>query len=336
MKKLGGKKFAFIILLIGFFSILLFMIFPHYLFLTRTLKISPIKTLFSLDSPHTYDDKIAILILGIAGGNHDGPNLTDSITVVSYNLKTNSLVTISVPRDIWSDTLKDKINSAYAYGEAKLQGGGLKLAKAEIQAVVGIPVQYGAVVDFEKFRELIDFLGGVDVKVERSFTDSDYPISGKENDTCSGDPQYRCRYETVSFNEGLAHMDGTTALKYVRSRHAQGAEGNDFARNKRQQKIFQSVKTKLITLLKKFDITTFEKLYGVLNQGITRDISNQQTAILFKNMILKGNLSQKQITLDQDFFTVPDFSGYNEQYVLTPKTGNFDEIHLFVQKSVSK
>ena len=59
--------------------------------------------------------------------------------------------------DIWSDTLQDKINTAYAYGEAKKTGGGLTLAKAELSNIIGQPVQYAAVIDFSKFETLIDF-----------------------------------------------------------------------------------------------------------------------------------------------------------------------------------
>ena len=34
---------------------------------------------------------VNVLLLGISGGGHDGPNLTDTIMVASYNLKTNKL-----------------------------------------------------------------------------------------------------------------------------------------------------------------------------------------------------------------------------------------------------
>src|SRR3989344_4978518 len=237
---MSKRIFLFLVLLAIIY--LLLTTSRYYRFLTETLKISPIKTLLSLDSLKTYDDQVTILILGIAGMNHQGGTLSDSIIVVNYNLQTNSLLTISLPRDIWSDTLQDKINTAYAYGEAKQKNGGLKIAKAEIEAVVGIPIQYATVIDFAKFKELIDILDGVDINVERSFTDHKFPIPGRENDTCRGDTDLKCRYESITFNKGLTHMDGKTALIYVRSRHADGAEGNDFARNRRQQKILAAIK----------------------------------------------------------------------------------------------
>src|SRR5689334_8578368 len=82
---------------------------PYYNFLTKTLKISPLKTLLTFGVPNSYDNQITIVILGIAGGNHDGPNLSDSISVFNYNIKNNKLLTVSLPRDIWTDTLRSKI-----------------------------------------------------------------------------------------------------------------------------------------------------------------------------------------------------------------------------------
>ena len=66
--------------------------------------------------------------------------------------------------------------------------------------------------------------------IPKAFTDSQYPIAGKENDACGGDATFACRYKTVQFQAGSQHMDGKTALMYVRSRHAEGDEGTDFAR----------------------------------------------------------------------------------------------------------
>ncbi|MBI4008822.1 LCP family protein [Candidatus Roizmanbacteria bacterium] len=326
----GSFKTKIIIFLIVSFILLFFLLKPHYLFLTKTLRISPLKTLFSLGSLRSYDDQVAILILGISGGNHEGPNLSDSIIVINYDLRSHKLITISLPRDIWSDTLKDKINTAYSYGEAKQTHGGLKLAKAEIEAVVGMPIHYAAVIDFDKFKELIDFIDGIDVNIERSFEDKRFPIQGRENDECGGDLEYLCRYETVSFTKGKIHMDGVTALKFVRSRNATGEEGSDFARNKRQQKILEAIKNKLFSKVKTLDLSYLNSLYKVIDKLIIRDIENQQIALIARNILLSRNFSQKQINLSQNFFSVPDPTYYDGHYVLIPKDGNYNKIHHYI------
>src|SRR5437868_38420 len=46
------------------------------------------------------DDRVNVLLLGIGGGAHEGADLTDSIIITSYNLKTNKSYLISVPRDL--------------------------------------------------------------------------------------------------------------------------------------------------------------------------------------------------------------------------------------------
>lgn len=302
----------------------------YYRFLSNTLKISPIKALFFKDSLKTYNDRVNIALLGIAGGDHDGPNLSDSIMVVNYNMKDNKLTTIAIPRDIWSDTLKDKVNSAYAYGEVKKKGGGLTLAKAELGSIVGSPIHYAVVIDFNEFKELIDFLGGVEVNVEQSFIDEKFPIAGKENDLCDGDPEYKCRYKTISFEKGQQYMGGETALNFIRSRHSKGEEGTDFARSKRQQKMIEAIKNKLFESKFLFNLDKFKKTYQVIDKLIIRDITNQQTTIILRNIFLKRNFKQKSIILDENLFIVPPYENYGGKYVLVPLSGDFNNIHQYI------
>ena len=259
--------------------------------------------------------------------------MSDTIIVANYNFKTNKATTISIPRDIWSPTLRDKINSAYAYGEAKKEGGGFTLARAEVSRIVGLPIQYAAVSDFDKFKGLIDFLGGVDVSVERSFTDKKFPIAGRENDDCGGDdPEYLCRYETISFNKGVAKMDGETALKFVRSRNAEGPEGTDFARESRQQKVINAVVEMMVARVKKLDLASYNKIYELLNSLIKRDISNQQLAIIAKNAVLKRGFNLNKLTLEEKLFENPPISDkYDYRWVLVPDGDNYDKIHSLIK-----
>lgn len=321
------------IIIISLLIIIYLIVKPYINFVNKVLNISIIKTLISKDSLKIYDNQVNILLLGISGGHHDGPNLSDSNIVINYNFKTNQLTTISIPRDLWSPTLENKINSAYAYGEAKKPGsGGFILAKAEMAAVIGLPIQYAAVIDFQQFKKLIDFLGGIDVEVENSFIDEKFPIAGKENDDCNGDKTYACRYETISFTKGIISMNGETALKFTRSRNAQGDEGTDFAREKRQQKVIEAVKNKLINLLKNPNLKTYKEVYQILNNLIKRDITNQQAAIIAKNIILKRNFHQKKILLSEDFFDNPPLwdNRYQGLWVLVPKNEDYSLIHQYI------
>lgn len=332
---------------------LIIIIRPYYLFVTQTLKVSPIKTLFSFDGLKSYNSHVNILFLGIAGEDHEGPNLSDSIIVLSYDLKINHLITISIPRDVWSEALRDKINSAYAYGEAKKKGGGFILAKAEVETIIGQPIHYATTVNFGQFKELIDFLGGIEVNVEKTFDDYAFPIPDndlKEPATCGHTDEdiqkftdsypteqeiwkyFPCRYQHVHFDAGVTNMDGPTALNFVRSRHAEGFEGTDYAREKRQQKVIESIKNKLISFAKMPNLTQYKKLYDLVNNLIKRDIDNQQLAIILKNIIFKKNFKQEKIILSNDFFVNPttNLDRYGGLWVLAPKDNNIKIVHEYI------
>ncbi|MFH0927967.1 MAG: LCP family protein, partial [bacterium] len=173
-----------------------------------------------------------ILLLGVGGYGHEGPQLSDTILLVSLDREDKKVGIISIPRDLSVEIPgygERKINSANAYGEEKGQGEGPKLAAQVAESVFGMPVHYYVRVDFNAFQSIIDQIGGVDINVDRAFTDSQYPTNDYG-------------VETISFNAGWQHMDGQTALKYSRSRHGTGGEGSDFARSARQQKILNAVK----------------------------------------------------------------------------------------------
>src|SRR4030042_739908 len=192
------------------------------------------------------DGRTNILILGKGGEGHEAPDLTDTMLFLSLNYKDKKTTIISLPRDIWLPELRTKLNSVYYWGNKKEDRGGIILAKASVEEILGQPVHYAVVLDFSGFKEIIDILGGVEVDVETSFTDAKYPISGRENDLCNNDPEYKCRYETLRFTLGRQLMDGETALKFARSRNAEGDEGTDFARQKRQQKIIKAIEEKIL------------------------------------------------------------------------------------------
>src|SRR3989344_4326105 len=138
----------------------------------------------NIELKKTSPEKINILLLGIGGGNHEGPNLTDTIILASLNLKDPKATLISLPRDIWSTDIRGKINRAYSDGEEARKGAGLILAKSVVGKITGQSIDYGVVIDFSGFIKAVDLMGGLDVNIDRTFDDYEYPIEGKENDPC--------------------------------------------------------------------------------------------------------------------------------------------------------
>lgn len=271
-----------------------------------------------------------ILVMGKAGGASDGPDLTDTMILISVSLTKPGIVTISIPRDMWVPEIRAKINSAYYwgnqntayFGDLKNSTGGIGFAKTITAEVVGSPIQYGIVVDFTGFKDVIDALGGIQVNVERSFTDNLYPIAGKESDTCDGDPLLKCRYQTVTFNVGLQTMNGDTVLEFVRSRHAVGDEGTDIAREARQQKVIDAIKGKVlqpkVILSAKVDLA----MLGVIKKYVVTDLDLPAVGMLARK-ILEGKNNIKQLLIPQDLlFNPPVNAVYDQQYVFIPKAGN--------------
>ncbi|EKD86324.1 MAG: cell envelope-related transcriptional attenuator, partial [uncultured bacterium] len=135
---------------------------------------------------------------------------------------------ISLPRDTWSSDIKGKINKAYSDGEETRHGGGLVLAKTVVSKITGQNVDYGIVIDFSGFINAVDLMGGLDINVDKTFDDYEYPLTGKEDDPCDNKPEdleklatassqleaFPCRYEHLHFDRGMNHMDGETALKF--------------------------------------------------------------------------------------------------------------------------
>lgn len=314
-----------LVLIAGFF------LKPYYDFVKKITGTSPLKIALLEGKYKKTQGKINVILLGKGGARHDGPNLTDSILAASYDINLKRATLISVPRDIWSDTLKDRINSAYAYGETKKKGGGMTLAKAEVGAIIGLPIHYAFVVDFEKFTELIDYVGGIEVYVERSFDDFKFPIPGLENELCSGNPEYQCRYEHISFKKGWRHMNGDTALKFVRSRNAEGIEGTDFARNARQQKVVNALIEKIAARIKKLNVKNLEAMYNIIDRAVERDITNEEAAFVGKKLIMAGHITKVNVPLTEDWFSTPQRSKkYEGKFVFIPKNGSFETIHKFI------
>jgi len=275
----------------------------------------------------TTDGRTNLLVLGIAGGSHAGADLTDTILVLSLDSLKKKLTMISLPRDIWSDTLKDKINSAYHYGEAKQPLGGILLSRVIVEDMIGLPIHYVLLVDFSGFKEVIDLVGGVAVDVPQGFTDPQFPIAGKEGDECDGDPEYKCRYEVLEFKAGKQLMDGERALKYVRSRHAEGEEGSDFARSRRQQEVLLALKDRLVSFGQWASLARIRGLISALDQMTETDIRLGELLTITKVMsgIPSGQI--KRISLEP-LLEAPPLWVYG-RYVLVPKE-DYASIHSFL------
>src|SRR3989344_4788174 len=179
------------------------------------------------------EDRINILLIGIGGEGHEGGLLADTIILANIKPSTKEVALLSVPRDLtvnipgYGDR---KINNANAFGEMDdLPGGGGMFTARILSNILNTSIPYYIRVDFSGFKKIVDEAGSVNINVEKSFTDYEYPTID-------------FGYQTISFKQGNQKMDGDKALKYTRSRHGNNGEGSDFARSRRQQKVILALK----------------------------------------------------------------------------------------------
>jgi LCP family protein required for cell wall assembly len=135
-------------------------------------------------------DRVNVLLLGIGGAGHDGPQLTDTLIFTSFRPSDGAVAMMSLPRDMTVPIPNygyRKVNHANAYGEMNDPGSGPTLASQVIGEVLDQEIHYYLRVDFAGFEEFIDAIGGVDVFIENGFTDSNYPIEGKAYDACGNE-----------------------------------------------------------------------------------------------------------------------------------------------------
>lgn len=266
------------------------------------------------------EDRVNVLITGMGGAGHPGPYLTDTIILASYKPSTNQVSMISVPRDLnvpINEWEWKKINSINAYAEVKEAGSGAKALAEKASEYLDIPIHYYIRVDFSGFKDLIDELGGIEVCVDRTFTDYEYPTLDY-------------KYQTVYFDEGCQKMGGDAALKYVRSRHGNNGEAGDFARSRRQQKVIMALKDEIFSFTTFFSLRKVEKLLETYNENIA---TNFEVWELMRGIKLAKNVNLENVVTEvlSDAPGGPLYSTMiNGAYVLLPKQDDFADVKQII------
>ena len=165
--------------------------------------------------------RINLLLVGLDEVPGEDINRSDSIAFVSIDIDDKVVRMLSIPRDTRvqiPDRGWQKLNHAYAYG-------GVDLLKTTLVNYLGVPIPYHVIVNLDSFPELVDLIGGVTINVPKRL---------RYTDKAGG--------VHIDIPAGEQHMDGKTALGYVRFRH--DALG-DIGRVERQQVFMMAVFRKM-------------------------------------------------------------------------------------------
>ncbi|MCP4419717.1 MAG: LCP family protein [Chloroflexi bacterium] len=224
----------------------------------------PTPTLIPTSEPWQGSERVNILLMGI--DRRPGESFvsrTDTMMLVSIDPVTESASILSIPRDLYvliPGRGRDRINTAFVYGSAGDNPlGGAALAMQTVEYNIGVPINHYILVDFTAVINGVNALGGIDVNVPVAINDPTYP-----------DMNYG--FDPLFIAAGPNHFDGTTALKYARTRHVD----NDFGRAARQQQVLLAVRQKVSALGFAGMITQAGTLYQQVESGIRTDLSLEQ------------------------------------------------------------
>jgi LCP family protein required for cell wall assembly len=158
------------------------------------------------------------------------PYRSDTILLVRAGGKT--FRKLSIPRDTLADIPghgSDKINSAYAFG-------GAKLTIQTVEQFLGIDINHVAVLDFNGFRDFISSIGGVKVNLPEKVCSE---ISGGEANGGF----------SLKLPKGESTLDSDQALTLARTRENscgnQQFSGTDIERAQFQQLVLNGIKDRL-------------------------------------------------------------------------------------------
>lgn len=251
--------------------------------------------------------QMKLIALGI-----DSNEQADAIRLINADFVNKKIIVLSIPRDLWvtvpdmaeNNITEGRINATYGYGEYfNGKGHGIVSFSNAILANFGIMFDHYFVIHFDSFQKVIDMIGGVDITL-------DEPLDG----TAQGLPY---------FSEGVHHLDGVTALKFIRVRFPD----TDNDRIDRQSELIKLVYDKI----KQPDNILKLPVIGtnmLSNQSVSTDLS---LADLSKLACLVKSTRKEDI----EFYSIPG-TYYTPTH--TPTGGYIDipkpDIVQYIQKTI--
>ena len=164
-----------------------------------------------------------VWILAVGSDARPGQDMTrtrgDALQLIGMNTRTGAAAAIGVPRDSWVDIPghgHEKINASLYFGGPQLLG-------RTVGNLVGIQPDYVFVTRFPYFIDMVNDIGGIDVRNPRAFSDTYLRPKG--------------------FRAGRIHLNGYDAMAFSRIRH--DLPRGDFDRSANQQRVLRGIQAKV-------------------------------------------------------------------------------------------
>ncbi len=255
------------------------------------------------DSPffEAFKDKnrVNILLLGV------NANLTDTIMLASFDTDAKHVDLISIPRDTYyhregyNSEGENKINAAYRRDP-------VNTAKAVSEVLLGMPINYYAVIDYDGVENIVDAMGGVPMDIE---------FNMKYTDPYDKPPL------VINIPKGQQVLDGKHAVQFLRYRH--GYLEGDIGRVKAQQKFMKSAFKQCLSFkLPKIAKTVFDNVESDITIGETLKLAGAASGISGDS--IETYMLPSTPLPDPPYYVIPDSQGIakmiNQIYSIEPDT----------------
>ena len=246
------------------------LVFRHYLeqiHYTQTAEDRDILEVFSAIPLGSASDRIGgpgsdlvnILLVGQDAREGEEGARSDTMILCTYNKHTRQLTMTSFLRDLYVPIPghgSNRINAAYSFG-------GAALLKKTISQNFDVYIDGSIEVDFTRFSEIIDQLGGVELELRQDEARVINAQTGSD------------------LTEGTHRLDGAQALVYARIRKLDS--DGDVSRTNRQRKVVGA----LVDSLKGSSLQELTPVIGNVLPMLTTDLSRGQL-LLYALEILPG------------------------------------------------
>ncbi len=272
-------------------------------------------------------DRLSILVLGIRGDDafaiaQEGGLLTDTLLLVTVDKKQNKATMISIPRDVYLSMptyLKDgtkiyfrgKVNEVYERGLAHKQG--LSYVSSVVSKITGVYVDKAVMFNFDAFREIVDNLGGIEIKLSKPFVEAT-----------------QWGYE-FSLPAGQNQLNGEQALYYARSRYS----SSDFDRARRQQEVILAIKNKALNLGFLANPIKVNSLFSDIKDDIRTNVQLWEIGDFIniaKRISGNGAIARLVLTSDNVLYESKTDVG---AFILLPKSESFDSLRSTIANLLS-
>lgn len=275
------------------------------------------------NNPLNNTNNYNMMILGLDPRNDalEKTETTDTIIFASLNFNNNKLNMISLPRDLWSYPLNNKINQIYPQNIDNFEK-----IQSSFTDILGQKIDKTVVVTTQNLIDLVNILDGINVTLDQGFKDDKYPNPEYVKNPIPSIPMYI----TVEFKTGPIHLDQTNISQFVRSRHST----DDINRIKRQQLVIEAIFHKM------FNPKYITKLNNFYKKELKTNLTYQdlvEISLKLKQNILKLSLNKIELPVGTNakngIIYYPN-KLTNKQWAFIPSDKDYKSFQEFIKTAI--